>query len=125
MEHRILVIVLLMAILQTSVALPAPQASNGKCFLLQNENVLWVIDITSGILSVTYGGQHDISLIYASVFDWVSYLNGVWLSLAITVHTPCVKKTMDVVFKRALSLDHTSKQTELTKDLNSTPMIKK
>ena len=87
--------------------------------------IIWVIDIVSGILAVTYGGQHDISLTFASAFDWISYLNGVWLSLAITVHTPCMKKTKDTIFKRVLSYDNPSKQTESTKDFTSNPMIKK
>ena len=34
--------------------------------------IIWVIDIVSGILAVTYGGQHDISLTFASTFDWIS-----------------------------------------------------
>ena len=44
MEHGILIIVLLMAILQTSVVLPAPQTSNGKC-IFSNEHASWIKNI--------------------------------------------------------------------------------
>ena len=43
--------------------------------------MFWCIDIISRLVEIEYGSHHTATLCFNSVFDSISYLNGVWLFL--------------------------------------------
>ena len=60
---------------------PRVRSGRSTMKLLGFLGMFWSIDIISRIVEIEYGPDHTATLCFNSVFDSISYLNGVWLFL--------------------------------------------